>query len=226
MDNQHDDRHFQDRAILRELIQNWVVWRDSAHWDEFRKVWHEDGRMIASWKQAPFEEFIAASHAGMERGINILHMLGGSAIKVEGSRAISQTKTSITQRASLDGVLCDVNSLARHFDFWEKRPLKSNSQKSDPQELVTARWGLVLRETIFDKATFSPIDPGAQLAIDKSLLNQFPAEYAALAYLQEKAGYSVRRDMPHGWRGPEVEALYRRGEAWLAGRLAKPWDGI
>jgi SnoaL-like domain len=214
MGDRHDDRYFQDRAILRELIQNWAVWRDSAHWDEFRKVWHEDGRMLASWKQAPFEEFIAASHQGMERGIIILHMLGGSAIKVEGFRAISQTKIAITQRAPLDGVLCDVNSLARHFDFWEKRPEKSD----------TARWGLVLRETIFDKADFSPVEHGAQLAVDKSLLNQFPAEYAALAYLQEKAGYTVRRDMPHGWRGPEVEALYRRGEAWLAGRLAKPWD--
>lgn len=208
------DPHFEDRAILRELLQNWVVWRDSAHWDEFRKVWHEDGLMVASWKQAPFEEFIAASHAVMERGIDILHMLGGSAIKVEGNRAISQTKVEITQRAPIDDVLCDVNCLARHYDFWEKR--------RDP--LGEIRWGLVLRETIFDKATMFPVEPGAQIAIDHALFDQFPAQYAALAYLQEKAGYTVRRDMAHGWRGPSVEALYRRGEAWLGGSLVKAWD--
>ena len=208
------DPHFEDRAILRELLQNWVVWRDSAHWDEFRKVWHEDGRMVASWKQAPFEEFIAASHAGMERGIDILHMLGGSAIRVEGDRAISQTKVEITQRAPIDGVRCDVNCLARHYDFWERRPDVSG----------VTRWGLVLRETIFDKATMFPVEPGAQIVIDHALFDQFPAQYAALAYLQEKAGYTVRRDMAHGWRGPFVEALYRRGEAWLSGRLVKAWD--
>ena len=204
-----NDPHFEDRAILRELIQNWVVWRDSAQWDEFRKVWHAEGRMVASWKQAPFEEFIAASHAGMELGVNILHMLGGSAIKVENDRAVSQTKVEITQRAPIDGVLCDVNCLARHYDFWEKRE---------------GRWGLVLRETIFDKATFHPVDPGATLVIDTGLFDQFPAEYAALAYLQEKAGYTVRRDMAHGWRGPTVDALYGRGKAWLGRNLTKAWE--
>ena len=37
-----------------------------------------------------------------------------------------------------------------------------------------------------------------------------------LAYVQPKIGYRVKRDMP-GLKGPEVEALYRRGRAWLAG---------
>jgi hypothetical protein len=211
---QHPDPHFEDRAILRELIQNWAVWRDTAQWDEFRKVWHEDGRMVASWKQAPFEEFIAASHAGMEHGNDILHLLGGSAVKVAGNRAISQTKMEIQQRAMIDGVLCDVSALARHYDFWEKRP----------DTAANVGWGLVLRETIFDKATLRPVEPGAQIVIDHALYDQFPIQYAALAYLQEKAGYTVRRDMPHGWRGPAVEAVYRRGDAWLAGTLAKAWD--
>jgi len=208
------DPHFEDRAIIRELIQNWALWRDTAHWDEFRKVWHEDGRMVASWKQAPFEEFIAASHAGMERGNDILHLLGGSAVKVAGNRAVSQTKMEIQQRAVIDGVLCDVSALARHYDFWEKR--------ADSTGVV--RWGLVLRETIFDKATLRPAEPGGQIVIDHALFDQFPIQYAALAYLQEKAGYTVRRDMPHGWRGATVEAVYRRGDAWLAGTLAKAWD--
>ena len=216
MQETHADSTFHDRAVIRELIQNWVVWRDSAQWDEFRKVWHEEGRMVASWKQAPYEEFIAASHAGMERGNVILHMLGGSAIQVAGARAVSMTKIAITQRAALDGVMADVNCLARHYDFWEK--------KADRSGVV--RWGLVLRETIFDKATLAAADPSERLVIDRTLFNQFPAEYAALAYLQEKAGYPVRRDMAHGWRGPTVEALYRRGAAWLDGRLAKAGDAV
>ena len=198
----------EDRAIIRELIENWVVWRDTAHWDEFRKVWHDDGRMTASWKQAPYEEFIAASHAGMEKGNVILHLLGGGGIKVDGDRAVSQTKMEISQRHAIDGVPCDVRCWARHCDFWEKRD---------------GRWGLVLRESIYDKSRLDPVEIGASVPIDRKLYDAFPAEYAALAYLQVKMGFTVPRDMPHGWRGPAVEEVYRRGEAWLAGKLAKPW---
>jgi hypothetical protein len=203
-----EDQYRQDRAIIRELIENWVVWRDTAQWDEFRKVWHSDGRMTASWKQASYEEFIRATQEGMEKGVSILHLLGGSGIRVNGSRAISQTKMEISQRARIDSVPCDVSCLARHYDFWEKRE---------------GRWGLVLRESIYDKSRIDPLEPGAKVLIDEQLYRQFPAEYAPLAYLQEKIGFTVRRDMPHGLRGPAVEALYRRGEAWLAGNLEKPW---
>jgi len=33
---------------------------------------------------------------------------------------------------------------------------------------------------------------------------------------QRSIGYPVKRDMP-GLKGPEVQALYARGEKWLAG---------
>ena len=39
---------------------------------------------------------------------------------------------------------------------------------------------------------------------------------AVLAYLQSQAGMTVKTDMP-GITGPEVEALYALGAAWLAG---------
>ena len=41
--------------------------------------------------------------------------------------------------------------------------------------------------------------------------------YRHLAYTQAKMGLTVKRDMP-GLRGPELDALYARGDAWLAGQ--------
>jgi hypothetical protein len=38
-----------------------------------------------------------------------------------------------------------------------------------------------------------------------------------LAYLQTKIGYKIKRNMP-GLDGPNLEALYAQGEAWLRGR--------
>src|ERR1044072_4908538 len=68
----------QDKLAIRELIDNWAVWRDSFQWDLFRTVWHREGRMWATWFQGTYEEFIAANRDGYKRGVRIYHFLDGS----------------------------------------------------------------------------------------------------------------------------------------------------
>ncbi len=191
-----------DRRAIRDLIENWAVWRDGLMWERFRTVWHDDGRMMATWFQGTADEFIKVSQEGYERGVRILHFLGGSSVDIAGARAIAQTKMTISQRASVDGVVCDVVCTGRFYDFLEKR---------------NDRWGLVLRQPIYEKDRLDPVDPAAQLKLDRDLLAQFPEGYRHLAYLQTRIGYKVKTDMP-GLDGPEVAALYRRGEDWLNGR--------
>ena len=191
----------EDKLEIRELIENWAVWRDSLQWDKFRTVWHPEGRMWATWFQGTFEEFIAANKAGYGKGVRIYHFLGGSSIDLKGQRAIAQTKMSISQRAEVEGVLCDVLCTGRFYDFLEKR---------------AGRWGIVLRQPIYEKDRMDPVTPGAVPNLDKALLEQFPPGYRHLAYLQTRIGYTVKRDMP-GLKGPEIEALYARGAAWLKG---------
>jgi hypothetical protein len=190
-----------ERQIIRELIENWAVWRDARDWARFRTLWHDDGRMMATWFQGSADEFIRVSQEGFANGVRILHFLGGSSIDVAGTRAIAQTKMTINQRAPIDGVLCDVVCTGRFYDFLEKR--------SD-------RWGLVLRQPIYEKDRLDPVDPSAALKLDATRLARFPEGYRHLAYLQSGIGYPVKPDMP-GSTGPEVEALYRRGAAWLRG---------
>jgi hypothetical protein len=190
-----------DRRAIRDLIENWAVWRDALMWARFRTVWHDDGRMMATWFQGTADEFIKVSQDGYERGVRILHFLGGSSIDIAAARAIAQTKMTISQRATIDGVVCDVVCTGRFYDFFEKR---------------NDRWGMVLRQPIYEKDRLDPIDPVARLQLDRNLLEQFPEGYRHLAYLQTRIGYTVKTDMP-GLDGPEVAALYRRGEDWLKG---------
>jgi hypothetical protein len=75
---------------------------------------------------------------------------------------------------------------------------------------------MVLRQPIYEKDRLDPVDPAARLELDDDLLARFPEGYRHLAYLQTRIGYNVKTDMP-GLDGPEVEALYRRGERWLKG---------
>jgi hypothetical protein len=190
-----------DRLAIRELVENWVVWRDAGDWERFRTVWHDDGRMMATWFQGSADEFIRVSKEGWNRGVSILHFQGGSSIEVAGDRAIAQTKMTISQRGDVDGVKCDVVCTGRFYDFIERR---------------AGRWGLVLRQPIYEKDRIDPLDPAAKLALDKALLERFPEGYRHLAYIQTKIGYKVKPDMP-GLKGAEVEALYARGKAWLVG---------
>ncbi|KPK19011.1 MAG: hypothetical protein AMJ67_07245 [Betaproteobacteria bacterium SG8_41] len=195
-----------DELRIRQLVESWAVWRDAGHWERFRSVWHPDGVMMATWCQAPFEEFIKASIEGWDRGVRILHFLGGSSIDVAGNRAIAQTKMTISQRASVENVTCDVACTGRFYDFFEKRG---------------GVWGMVLRQPIYEKDRIDPLDSGAELKLDLALLAQFPEGYRHLAYLQTRIGYPVKRDMP-GLSGPEVERLYARGAEWLAGKPLAP----
>jgi hypothetical protein len=190
-----------DKQAIRELVENWAVWRDARLWDQFRTVWHDDGRMMATWFQGSFEEFIKVNNEGWARGVRILHFLGGSAIEVSGNRGIAQTKMTISQRAPVENVICDVVCTGRFYDFFEKRK---------------GRWGLVLRQPIYEKDRLDPVDPSAKLELDRKLLEGFPEGYRHLAYLQTRIGYKVKRDMP-GIDGPELEALYSRGARWLKG---------
>ena len=189
-----------DELLIRRLIERWAVWRDAGDWERFATVWHPDGVMMATWFQGPFADFIRVTKEGWDKGVFILHFLGGCTVDLNGERAIAQTKMTISQRAKVDGVLCDVVCTGRFYDFFEKR----------------GRWGLVLRQPIYERDRLNPVDPSTAPKLDPNLLAQFPEGYRHLAYMQTRIGYTVKRDMP-GLDGPEVEALYKRGEKWLSG---------
>ena len=195
------DEERQDRLAIRDLLENWAVWRDAGDWERFLTVWHADGWMSATWFQGPAADFIRVSREGWDKGVSILHFLGGTSIDLAGTRAIAQTKMTISQRATVHGVPCDVVCTGRFYDFLEKRD---------------GRWGVVWRQPIYEKDRIDPIDPAATLRLDAGKLQALPEGYRHLAYIQEEIGYRVKRDMP-GLKGPEVEALYDRGRSWLRG---------
>ena len=196
------DPQLLDRLAIRDLVENWAVWRDAGDWERFATVWHEEGWMSATWFQGPARDFMRVSQEGFAKGVRILHFLGGTSIDLEGTRAIAQTKMTISQRAPVHDVSCDVVCTGRFYDFLEKRQ---------------GKWGIVRRQPIYEKDRIDPVDPAATLRLDQKALAALPEGYRHLAYMQELIGYKVKRDMP-GLTGAEVEKLYGEGREWLAGR--------
>ena len=196
------DDLLREEFLIRKLVENWAVWRDSGDWERFKTVWHPEGKMMATWKHGAWEEFLQATIDGWNRGVRIVHTLNGMSVDIAGSRAVAQTKMSISQRGECHGMLVDVTCIGRFYDFLEKRD---------------NRWGFVLRQPIYEKDRMDPVDPSATLKLDQAKLKSFPEGYRHLAYLQAGVGYSIKMDMPQ-LVGPEVEALYKRGADWLAGK--------
>jgi SnoaL-like domain len=191
----------EDRLAIRELVENWAVWRDAGDWERFATLWHADGYMTATWFHGSAADFIAVSRKGFEAGVRILHFLGGTSIDLAGERAIAQTKMTINQRAEVHGVLVDVVCTGRFYDFVERRQ---------------GDWGIVRRQPIYERDRMDVVDPAAQVVLDQEALAAFPEGYRHLAYLQREQGFDVKNALP-GLTGSAVGTLYAEGAAWLAG---------
>jgi hypothetical protein len=203
--------HSNDIQEIKQTIENWAVWRDAGDWDRFATVWHPEGVMMATWFQGPYAEFIKVTKEGWDKGVSILHFLGGSAVDINGDRAIAQTKMTISQRGVVpnitsadspnEALLCDVVCTGRFYDFMQKHE---------------GHWKVLHRQPIYEKDRIDPVDPSAQLRLDQHAISGFPEGYRHLAYIQTRLGYKVKMDMPM-LKGPQVQALYERGASWLAG---------
>ena len=196
-----EGRLTQDQLAIVEVVHNWALWRDAGDWQRFASVWHDDGWMTATWFQGPAQEFIKVSKAGFEKGVSILHFLGGSSVDVNRTRAIAQTKMTISQRGQCEGEQVDVVCTGRFYDFFEKR---------------AGRWAIVRRQPIYEKDRMDPVDPAVRIKLDPDLLGSIPEGYRHLGYLQSKLGFHIKRDLPQ-LKGAAVELLYRQGRAWLDG---------
>jgi len=194
-----------DADAIREIVDQWVIYSDSGDWERFAELWHEDGWMSATWFQASAAEFVKARREGWEKGVSIIHFQGAHTSDIVGDRAIAQTKMTISQRAPVHEVICDVVCVGRFYDFFEKR---------------AGKWGLVRRQPIYEKDRIDSVEPGAILKLDPAVLGRFPEGYKHLAYLQTQVGYKVKEQGMPGLKGPEVQKLYEEGAAWLAGAPA------
>jgi hypothetical protein len=198
-----------DQIRIQRLVDDWAIFSDAGDWERFREVWHDDGRMSATWTQGDADMFVAMRKKTFDEGVMIIgHLHAGHTSDIVGDRCVAQTKMQILQRAEVEGVMCDVICTGRFYDFLERRG---------------GKWGFVYRQPIYEKDRLDSLVPGVDPTIDPELLASFPVGYRHLAYLQARLGFPVKKDMP-GLRGHMVEALYRAGKAWLAGSAGHPMD--
>ena len=187
-----------DETAIRRLVENWAVWRDTGDWDSFATLWSPDGEMATTFFKGPATRFIEAAR-GAAGGLLVQHILGGTAVRIRDARAVADTRMTINMRLPVEGVPCDVVCTGLFHDLLEKQG---------------GRWLLVRRQPIYEKDRIDPVEPGAVVALDRALLDQFPSGYRYTGYAQERLGLKVFRTLP-GTGGEPLAPLYARAEAWL-----------
>ena len=187
-----------DEFNIRCLLERWVIWRDGGEWEKLAKLWSKNGRMVATWFDGSAVDFMIASQNAWNMGVNVTHMLGGTAVEIQDDRCVAQTRMSITQRAKLEGSVVDVICVGRFYDFL----------------VLDGQWQLAVRQCIYENDRME-IVAGPSINVPQHELECFPDGYCHLAYLQSKAGMSVSKNRP-GRRGEGLMALHEQGRNWLA----------
>ncbi|RUZ71000.1 nuclear transport factor 2 family protein [Mesorhizobium sp. M7A.F.Ca.US.006.01.1.1] len=190
-----------DHLHIRAVIDNWAIWRDSAQWDRLLGTWHEGGRIVTTWFQGSAEQFVALCRASWEAGVVGHHVQGSASVDVSCDRAVAQTRLLLCVRGVVHGIECDSTCTARFYDFFENR---------------AGRWGLVMRQPIYEKDRMDPVSPSDRLVLDAALLARYPVGYRHLAYMQATSGLTVMEGLP-GLRGPATDSVYAAGATWLGG---------
>lgn len=201
-----------ERYKLRELAEGWPCYRDSCEWENFESLFHPEAFVYTTWTgRTPIADFIKGSQAGMDKGVMIHHRIHGTTTDIQGNRAFTKMKATITQRFTLEGgIEADAESDCRFAFFFEKRNNK---------------WGAVYVRHWYEKDKLIPVNPNKIPKVDEEHLNRFPKGYRYLAYCQEVTmGVKVKTDMPghisegDSPAGKAHDLLYEQAKAWVEGK--------
>ena len=155
--------------------------------------------MTATWFSGTADEFIAGCKAAWAKGSRGAHFIGGSVIRVNGAKALAETRIILMVRDALDGIEVDVTCYGRFYDRFVR---------SGPA------WTILRRGVIYEKDRIDTVRPGAPLVLDEAVLQRFPEGYRHIAYVQTRRGLNVAPDRPTP-RSAELDRLYRDANEWL-----------
>lgn len=188
---------WEEKLAITEAVQNWAFARDFGNWNRLRAVFHPNGIMTSTRFTGPAEDFIA--FAAKNRTSRSTHFMGGTSVRLNGNKAIAESRMTLLSRTTLDGIEVDVTCYGRFYDRFVKHE---------------GAWRILRRNAIYEKDRIESVRPGVALKLDDAELARFPEGYRYLAYVQSRDGSKVDLGLPTP-RSAALEQLYKEGIAWL-----------
>jgi len=203
------------------------MYRDYCEWENLESLFAPNAYIYTSWTgKTPYQDFIAASKAGMDKGALIMHRCLGTTtdINLEGTRAVTKMKAQITQRFVVEGCEVDVDADCRFCYFWEKGT-------EDVTDIAKGEWRARLVRHWYEKDKLVPVDPNKVPKIDEEKLAEYPSGYRYLSYCWNASmGASLSKDLPGHLRegqdtvnGRAHDKLYMQCKTWVEGGTIDMW---
>jgi hypothetical protein len=193
-----DLQGFLDRAAVREAVEHWGLWRDSARFEQLRSLYTPDAIVHTTWFVGSAAEFIERSS---KSGGRSQHFIGAVCVDLNGGRAIAETRAMLLLRAAVHDVEVDVTCYLRFYDWFLR---------------TDGGWRIRMRNGIYEKDRMDAVDPAKTLSLDPDVLARHPAGYRHIAYVQASGGARITPDLPTP-NSKELARLYAEGSAWLEG---------
>ena len=173
-------------------------------------MFQDEAYITTSWSQGRIDDFIEANKkafAAQKDGMfYTLHRITGHTVDLQGNRAVSKMKVTITCRVTIENIEMDNEADCRFFSMLEKR---------------SGRWGTVLYTLLFDKDKMVPVSPSqGSFEIPEEDVAKYPSGDTSLAWCEAKVGKTPK--MRLNAHGPGRDILYAKCRDWLEGRKVKP----
>lgn len=183
-----------DRQQIADLMTGWM-YRDLEQWDSLRSLFHPDGTIEITWFEGRFSDFVDGSMRMGASDLRTKHVIASPVVTFNRDKAIAETNAIIVCENVKLGLGCEGHS--RFNDCVEKRD---------------GVWRIAHRACIYDMGKFT--FPRGFVEIDVTAVDRHPREFAPLAYVLEKSGFPVTRQIPTkgSEQENEIKASARR---WL-----------
>ena len=196
-----ETRHYLDQQAIFELIRTERFARDRGDWDALAEAYVEDSRVRTTWFRGNGREFAAMSKEMADKGRHSKHPIWPIWAKVNGDRGLVESYSQIQNRSIIDGVEVD---MLQHCRFYSQ------------VQRTAEGWKIVSFESIYQKDSIAPVNPGAVVPIDWDDVQGLRSSYRIWAWAMLKRGYEVPDDLLGDDRPDLVQAYYAETEEWLA----------
>jgi hypothetical protein len=191
-----------DKLAIAELVGLERLWRDLGEWDKLAGAYTEDATIRTTWFHGNARAFALESKTMAQKGRHSKHPITPIYVRVNGDRALVESRAAIQNRSEIDGVWVDMTQFVRFVSRVRR---------------TVAGWRLQSFEGIYEKGTIAPVNPADALPFDWSEVETAVARpsYQLWAWAMLRRGYQVFDDLLGDDRPDELRDFYAAEEEWL-----------
>ena len=192
-----------DEAAILRIVRLERFLRDQGDWDGLAVCYLADSSVTTTWFSGTGAEFAEASRVMAENGRHSKHMIWPGIVRVDGTRALSESPAAIVNRSTIDGVEVDMVQWCR----FHSRLVRT-----------AEGWRLASFEGIYQKDEFHPVWPGDLLPREwQEEIRPLRSSYRIWAWAMIRRGYEVNSELLGDDRPDLLEKFYAGEDGWLAG---------